>query len=178
MVVVKGGKPFYGEALGILMVDMKAPLIPGNVGNANSYNFPVRYKVLDTIPSNWPFDKQGPDNQRFEIFIKKAKELESEGVKAITTGCGFFAIYQKRAADQLNITLFASPLLLVPLVSRMIGKNKKVGVITADGKYLIQGAFLENVGIDSSIPIAVGGLENTEEFYHVHITQKKERHRS
>jgi hypothetical protein len=173
MAVVKGGKPFYGEALGILMLDMQAPLIPGNVGNANSYNFPVRYKILDSIPSDWWCDKQGPDNQRFEIFIKKAKELEAEGVKAITTGCGFFAIYQKKAAEQLKVPLFASPLLLVPLVSRMIGKNKKVGVITADGKYLIQGAFLENVGIDSSIPIAVGGLENTEEFYHVHITQKK-----
>ena len=173
MVVVKGGKPFYGEVLGILMLDMTAPLIPGNVGNANSYNFPVRYKILDSIPREWWCDKQGSYEKWFEIFIKKAKELESEGVKAITTGCGFFAIYQKKAAEQLKVPLFASPLLLVPVVSRMIGKNKKVGIITAGGKRLTQGDFLENVGIDSSIPIAVGGLENTEEFHHVHVTEKK-----
>ena len=67
--LVKGGRPFYGEALGILMLDMHAPLIPGNVGNANSYNFPVRYKILDSIPSDWWCDEQGPDNKRFEIFF-------------------------------------------------------------------------------------------------------------
>jgi len=171
--LVKGGRPFYGEALGILMLDMQAPLIPGNVGNANSYSFPVRYKILDSIPSDWWCDKQGPNNKRFEIFLEKAKELESEGVKAITTGCGFFAIYQKRAAKELKIPLFTSPLLLVPIVSRMIGENKRVGIITAGGEHLTQGEFLENVGINSSIPIAVGGLENTEEFHHVHVTQKK-----
>ena len=50
---LSGGKAFYGEAIGILMLDMQAPLIPGNVGNATSYGFPVRYKKLDTLPSDW-----------------------------------------------------------------------------------------------------------------------------
>jgi len=58
VVVVKGGNPFYVEALGILMLDMQASLILGNVGNTNSYNFPVRYKILDSILSGWWCDKQ------------------------------------------------------------------------------------------------------------------------
>jgi hypothetical protein len=171
--VARGGRPFYGEALGILMLDMKAPLIPGNVGNANSYDFPVRFKVLESMPSDWWCDEQGPDDQRFEIFLKAAKELEAEGVKAITTGCGFFAIYQKKAAPHLRVPLFASPLLMVPMVSRMLGENPRVGIISAGGAHLTRGDFLANVGIDPSIPIAVGGLENTEEFYQVHVTQRK-----
>jgi hypothetical protein len=97
------------------MLDMQTPLIPGNVENVNSYNFPVRFKVLNTISSDWWCDEQGPDEKRFEIFLEKAKELEAEGIKAITIGCEFFAIYQKRAAEQLKIPLFASPLLLVPV---------------------------------------------------------------
>jgi len=173
MAILKGGRPFYGEALGILMLDMKAPLIPGNVGNANSYDFPVRFKVLETVPSDWWCDVQGPDEKRFEIFIKAAKALEEEGVRAITTGCGFFAIYQKKAAPLLRVPLFASPLLMVPMVSRMLGGNQRVGVISAGGQHLTRGDFLANVGIDASIPIAVGGLENTEEFHHVHVTQRK-----
>jgi aspartate/glutamate racemase len=164
---------FYGDVLGILMLDVKAQLFPGNVGNANSYDFPVRFKVLDGIPTDFWCDERGADEKRFEIFLKKAKELEAEGVKAITTGCGFFTVYQKRVAEQLSIPLFASPLLLVPVVSRMIGKNKKVGIIAAGGKHLTQGDFLENAGIDSSIPIAVGGLENSEEFYDGYVTLKK-----
>ena len=173
MAILKGGRPFYGEALGILMLDMKAPLIPGNVGNATSYDFPVRFRVLETVPSDWWCDAQGPDEKRFEIFIKAARELEAEGVRAITTGCGFFAIYQKKAAPLLRVPLFASPLLMVPMVARMLGGNQRVGIISAGGAHLTRGDFLANVGIDASIPIAVGGLENTEEFHHVHVTQKK-----
>jgi len=41
--------------------------------------------------------------------------LEAEGIKAITIGCEFFVIYQKKAAEQLKIPLFTSPLLLVPV---------------------------------------------------------------
>jgi len=80
MVILKGGRSFYGEALGILMLDMKAPCIPGNVDNANSYDFPVRYKVLNNIPCDWWFDEEGASKKRLKIFIEKAKELEQEGV--------------------------------------------------------------------------------------------------
>jgi hypothetical protein len=80
MVILKGGRSFYGEALGILMLDMKAPCIPGNVGNANSYDFLVRYKVLNNIPCDWWFDEEGASKKRLKIFIEKAKELEPEGV--------------------------------------------------------------------------------------------------
>jgi len=173
MTAIPGGRAFYGQALGILMLDMKAPLIPGNVGNANSYDFPVRYKILKSVPSDWWCDEEGPSEARFEVFIEAARELEAEGVRAITTGCGFFAIYQKKAAPLLKVPLFASPLLMVPMVSRMLGKNQRVGIITAGGKHLTQNEFLANVGIDESIPVAVGGLENTEEFHHVHVTQNK-----
>ena len=70
----EGGRPFYGDAVGVLMLDMGAPLIPGNVGNAMSYNFPVRYKVLKGVPSDWWCDEIGPDESRCQIFIEAARE--------------------------------------------------------------------------------------------------------
>jgi len=169
-----GGYPFYGDAIGILMLDMKAPLIPGNVGNADSYSFPVRFKVLKGVPADWWGDAIGPDDSRGKIFVEAAKELEAEGCKAITAGCGFFAIYQKRTADALKIPVFASPLLLVPMVSRMLGENSRVGIITANAERLTGGTFLKDVGIDDSISYAVGGLEHSEEFYSVHVTCTKD----
>jgi len=172
MAVIKGGRPFYGNALGVLVLNTIYPAIPGNVANATSYNFPVRFKVMD-IPTDWWCDKQGPDEERYQIYLKAAKELEAEGVRAITSGCGFFAIYQKKASAELNVPLFASPLLMVPMVSRMIGSNKKVGIITAGGKHLTEGSFLHDVGIDDSIPIAVKGMENSTEFQKVIIEQSK-----
>ena len=170
---IKGGRAFYGETIGILMLDMKAPLIPGNVGNASTYTFPVRYKVLEGIPSDWWCDAEGASLKRQEKFIETALELEKEGVRAITTGCGFFAKYQKAASEKLTVPLFNSPLLLVPMVSHMIGKNKRVGIISAGANHLA-GPFLKNVGIDESIPIAVDGLDDKEEFTKVHVTQEKD----
>ena len=167
-----GGRPFYGDAVGVLMLDMQAPLIPGNVGNAMSYDFPVRYKVMKGLPSDWWCDEIGPDESRCQIFTEAAKELEAEGCKAITSGCGFFAIYQKRVADAVNIPVFLSPLLMVPMLSRMMGSNGRVGILTAGGRYL-KGDFLKTVGIDETVNYAIGGLDDTEEFYNVHVTCTK-----
>ncbi len=172
MGLIKGGRPFYGEAIGILMLDMKAPLIPGNVGNASTYDFPVRFKVLKDIPSNWWCDEEGPSLKRQKKFIETAKQLEEEGVRAITTGCGFFAIFQEEASKALKVPLFTSPLLLVPLVSRMIGRKKKVGILTA-GAGNLKGPFLRNVGIDESVPVVIAGMDEKEEFTKVHVTQEK-----
>ncbi len=169
--MVKGGRPFYGKAIGILMLDMKAPLVPGNVGNASTYDFPVRFKVLEDFPSNWWCDEQGPSLKRQKKLIETAKQLEEEGVRAITTGCGFFAVFQEEASKVLRVPLFTSPLLLVPLVSRMIGRKKKVGILTAGAGHL-KDSFLRNVGIDESVPVVIAGMEEKEEFTKVHVTQE------
>lgn len=170
----KGGYPYYGFTLGIIMLDMDAPLIPGNVGNAYSYDFPVRYKVLKGVPSDWWCDKIGADETRCRQFVEAAKELEAEGCKAITSGCGFFAIYQNEVAAAVDIPVFLSPLLMVPMVSRMLGNSNRsrVGILTAGGEHL-KGDFLTKVGIDDSVKYAVRGLQNTEEFFNVHVTCNK-----
>lgn len=168
----QGGYPYYGQKLGIMMLDMTAPLIPGNVGNADSYDFPVNYKVLKGLPSDWWCDDQGADELRCQMVIEAAKELESEGCRAITTGCGFFAIYQERVANSVNIPVFLSPLVMVPMLSRMLGNERRVGILTAGGSHL-KGDFLEGVGIDDSVRFAVKGLEDTSEFYNVHVTCEK-----
>lgn len=153
------------------MLDMGAPLIPGNVGNANSYDFPVRFKVLEGVPADWWADEIGPDETRCQAFIKAAKELEAEGCKAITSGCGFFAIYQEAVAAAVNIPVFLSPLLMVPMVSRMLGNSEKnrVCIVTAGGDHL-KGDFLTKIGIDDSVKLAVYGMQHTEEFFNVYVT--------
>ncbi|MGD8661506.1 MAG: aspartate/glutamate racemase family protein [Desulfobacterales bacterium] len=172
MNIIKGGRSIYGEAIGILVLETTYPAIPGNVANASTYQFPVRYKVLEGIPSDWWCDEEGASERRQEIFVQKARELEKEGVRAITTGCGFFAKYQQATSEVLTVPVFTSPLLLVPMVSQMIGRAKRVGIITA-GENHLKGPFLENVGIDPSIPIAVDGMADKEEFTQTIVLEKK-----
>ena len=50
MPVIKGGRGNYGEAVGILTLDTVFPRIPGDVGNATTFDFPVRFSV-DSVDS-------------------------------------------------------------------------------------------------------------------------------
>jgi len=44
--IARGGKALYGAPLGILMLEAKFPRIPGDMGNAETWPFPVLYKVV------------------------------------------------------------------------------------------------------------------------------------
>ena len=41
-----GGKTLYGARVGILMLETRFPRIPGDMGNAETWPFPVLYKVV------------------------------------------------------------------------------------------------------------------------------------
>lgn len=166
---VKGDKKYYGQSIGIALLDQldSQPLIPGNVGNASTYDFPVRLKVVKGLHDN-PYapviDEEGNYTADVQRTVDTVKELEEDGVRAIVMSCGFFSVVQDVLASEVNIPVFSSPLLLVPLISRLIGKNKKVGIITASKERLTK-EFLTPVGIDDTIPYIVTGLEPSKEFY-------------
>jgi len=165
---VKGNKRYYGEAIGIALLDQLnfPPLIPGNVGNASTYNFPVRLKIIKGVHDN-PYppvrDKNGNYTPEVKKTIDTVKGLEADGVHAVVMCCGFFSIIQEILSEEVNIPVFSSPLLLVPLISKLIGKNKKVGIIAASKNRLTK-EFLTPVGINDSIPYVVAGLEPSKEF--------------
>jgi hypothetical protein len=47
------------------------------------------------------------------------------------------------------------------MISCIIGTNKCVGIIS-DGANHLKGSFLENVGVDESISIAIDGLDDSD----------------
>ena len=40
---VRGGTNLYGYSVGVLVLDTKFPRVPGDIGNASTFDFPVRY---------------------------------------------------------------------------------------------------------------------------------------
>ncbi|MGM0499706.1 MAG: aspartate/glutamate racemase family protein [Bacillota bacterium] len=151
----------YGEVIGILLLDFKAPFIPGDVGNASTYDYPVRYKLVEGLTFDRLLNK---DQTALDILIKAAKELEQSGVKAITADCGFFALFQKEIAEAVDIPVFLSSLLQVPFISSIIGKDKKVGIVSAKADSLDDQSFLKAVNIDRS-RVVIKGMEKKENFY-------------
>ncbi len=46
MPVARGGQAVYGAALGILMLEARFARVPGDMGNALTWPFPVHYRVV------------------------------------------------------------------------------------------------------------------------------------
>jgi aspartate/glutamate racemase len=162
MELIKGGRTFYGESIGILTLDTKFPRVPGDIGNASTFNFPVRLKVVKNASIDRVVKKGDPS--LLEPFIRAARELENEGVKAITTSCGFLVLFQDQLARAVNVPVFTSNLLVVPLVYKLT--RKRVGIITACSETLTD-EHLKAASIDENIPTAIVGLENKSEFRRV-----------
>jgi Asp/Glu/hydantoin racemase len=168
-VIVKGGRTNYGEAIGILMLDTKFPRIPGDIGNALTFDFPVKYKKVKGATSQRVVREADPS--LIAPFIEAARELEEEGVSAITTSCGFLAIFHEYLADAVSIPVFTSSLLQVPIVFRMLKKGQKVGIMTASKPHLTELHF-KGAGI-KDIPLVIYGMEEQEEFPAVFLDQKE-----
>lgn len=163
--LVSGEKPFYGNAIGILSYEGKGPFIPGDVGNATTFDFPVRYKILKGVSVEFLLRDVEVSPDRIAKIVEGARELEKEGLRAITMDCGFSSILQEKLSDAVKIPVFTSSLMQVPLVSRMLGTKQKVGILAAS-KNLTR-AHLEAVGIDESIPVVIAGMDEAVEFTRV-----------
>jgi aspartate/glutamate racemase len=158
---------WYGESIGILILDATYPCIPGNVGNASTFPFPVRYKVVKEASIERLIKKR--DKNLVQLFIDAAIELQEEGVKAITGACGFMALFQREVSAAVNVPVFISSLLQIPFIYQI--KKQKIGIITADSKSLTPEHFI-SVGVTEEIPLLIGGMEDQKEFREAILEEK------
>ena len=164
-----GGRNLYGYAIGILMIEGRFPRPPGAIGNATTFPFPVMHHVVRgasgvrTVRELAKFD---PDSAAFADAIRPwtdgAKFLADQGCRAITTSCGFAALFQRHLSACVEVPVFASSLMLVSLIARMLKPGRLVGVVTADAQHLTT-AHLAAVGADPA-SIAIAGMESCPEF--------------
>jgi len=168
---VRGGFNQYGFTVGILMLDTRFPRIPGDMGNAATFPFPVRYqRVAGASPDL--VVRRGAAGL-LPAFVDGARQLEREGVGAITTNCGFLVTYQRELAAAVAVPVFTSSLLLVPLVHRMLPPGRRVGIMTVNAASL--GAeHLAAAGVGPDVPVAVAGLEGEKEFTRVLLGDEME----
>lgn len=159
---VQGGKSIYGAALGILMLETRFPRIPGDIGNAQSWPFPVLFKV---VPGASPDRVVRKNAEGFlPAFIEAGRELVRLGADGITTGCGFLSVYQRELATVLDVPVATSSLMQIPLIERMLPDGKRVGILTVSAETLTA-EHLTGAGVDPSTPVA--GTEAGKEFSRV-----------
>jgi aspartate/glutamate racemase len=155
-----------GDALiGVIMLDTAFPRLVGDVGNPDTFPFPVLYQRVEGALPDRVVVRQDPG--LLKPFILAARRLEALGVKAITTSCGFLAIWQQRIQDEVSVPFCASSLIQVPWAYRITGCKGKVGVLTADAGCLTEKHFQE-VGA-SDVPRVVRGMDIQGEFHRVYV---------
>lgn len=141
--------------------------LKGNSTNPDSYNFPVRfYRVkganIHTILEN-------PDKTILARMIEAGKDMVLEGVKAVTTSCGFNAIFQKELSEGIGVPVHTSSLLQVPLVQLMLGSHHDVCIITAK-KAALKPEHLAAAGISRTENIHIYGLEDCPQWSRIFET--------
>ena len=150
----------YGYCIGILLLDYRGAFVPGDVGNATSYGYPVLYK---TVPGATTSRVLNADPELEKAVIETAQELERQGVKGISSDCGFFINYQDVVTSVVKVPVFLSSLLQLPFVSSFIGDDRSVGVITASSQALGK-RVLDVTGVEPDRSVVVRGMQDEPEF--------------
>jgi len=157
--IATGGKAVYGASVGILMLEAKFPRIPGDMGNALTWPFPVMYKVVrDASPDRVV---RGGATGLLPAFIDAARELVADGADGITTNCGFLSLMQNDLSAAVGVPVAASSLMQVAMVNATLPPGKTAGILTISGSTLTP-AHLSAANVPGNTPI--GSTETGQEF--------------
>ncbi|KIC47311.1 hypothetical protein RA28_06605 [Ruegeria sp. ANG-S4] len=157
--IARGGKSIYGASVGILMLDAQFPRIPGDMGNALTWPFPVLYRIVrDASPDR--VVRQRAEGM-LDAFIDAARELVKDGADGITTNCGFLSLFQRELTDAVQVPVATSSLMQVEMVNRMLPAKKRAGILTITASTLTQD-HLHAAHVPPGTPI--GTTEGGQEF--------------
>lgn len=148
----------YGHAIGILMLEYRAPFIPGDVGNASTYDYPVLFRTVPGLSLDRALSGDPAQEQR---VIEAAEELQRFGVRGVSSDCGFLIAYQDAVRQRLKVPVFLSSLLQVPLVASSV--SGPIGVVVASSAG-VNDRVLELAGIRDADRVVIRGMEDMPHF--------------
>ena len=158
------GQVACGYPIGILCAEWHIPFIPGDLNNASTFDFPVRYLSVPGVQGAAVL--AGSDSSFGGRLVEGARQLEREGVRAITGNCGYMASYQQAVAGSVGVPVFMSSLLQAPMLAGLLGESRKLGVLVASGSS-VTGQLLAAAGILDSSRIVFEGLDQHEHWNEV-----------
>ncbi|ARU88765.1 aspartate/glutamate racemase family protein [Pseudomonas sp. M30-35] len=161
--ILQGGYNNHGAPIGVISLDSFFPKPEGHIRYAGTFDFPVIYKIVKGATVERLIRECDP--KLLEPFTQAARELEADGVKAITGSCGFLALHQRQIAQAVNVPVFMSSLIQIPLVAQMLSPRRKIAVIVANSDALTPD-HLQGAGITDQ-PIVIAGMQDQPQFSEV-----------
>ncbi|MCE8539093.1 aspartate/glutamate racemase family protein [Ruegeria pomeroyi] len=150
MSLQSGGKTVFGATVGILMLETRFPRIPGDMGNALTWPFPVQYRVVRGASP----DKvvRGDPRVLLDAFVEAGRDLVATGADGITTNCGFLALVQDELRAALDVPVATSSLMQVPMVQALLPPGRKAVILTIS-KATLTPAHLAAAGVPLDTPV-------------------------
>jgi Asp/Glu/hydantoin racemase len=160
--IAEGGKTVYGATIGILMLETRFPRIPGDMGNALTWPFPVLYKTVAGASPDLVVRHKAEG--LLDAFIAAAREMVADGADGITTTCGFLSLMQAELSQALGVPVATSSLMQAPMIQALLPPGRRVGVLTISKESLAP-EHLSRIGVAADTP--VWGTEGGTEFSRV-----------
>jgi hypothetical protein len=158
--IARGGKAVYGAVVGILMLEARFPRIPGDVGNAATWPFPVLYKVVPGASPDRVVRRRAEG--LLDDFVAGGRELVALGAGGIITNCGFLSLFQADLAAACAVPVATSALIQAPLIERLLPPGRRVGILTVCAASLTpEHLSAAGVALDTPIVGTDGGREFT-----------------
>ncbi|MFK7879941.1 aspartate/glutamate racemase family protein [Roseobacter sp.] len=169
MSVQAGGKTIYGATVGILMLETRFPRIPGDIGNATTWPFPVHYRVVEGATPDRIVRQDA--RQMRDAFIHEARALVRMGCDGVVTNCGFLSIIQEDLKSALGVPVAASSLMQIPMIAQTLPNGKRVGVLTIS-KNSLSPDHLRGAG--APLDTRIMGTDNGREFSQAILSDRQE----
>ena len=166
--IARGGKALYGASVGILMLEARFPRIPGDMGNALTWPFPVHYRIVRGASPDRVVRRKAEG--LLDEFIAAARELVADGVDGITTNCGFLSLFQDELAAAAGVPVATSSLMQAPMIQATLPPGKRVGILTISADTLTQD-HLRLAGVPQDTPVV--GTDGGREFSRVILNDEE-----
>ncbi|MDH3703926.1 MAG: aspartate/glutamate racemase family protein [Alphaproteobacteria bacterium] len=156
---VESGNDPATACLGILMLETRFPRITGDIGNPETWPFPVRFCTVAGASPQRVVNEHAAG--LLENFKDAATQLVRDGADGISTTCGFLSLFQNELAAACDAPVAASSLMQAPMIQALLPPGRKLGILTISAETLSP-AHLAAAGVPEGTPVV--GTDNGKEF--------------
>jgi len=153
------------------MLKTRFPRVPGDVGNPQTWPFPVLRQTIDAATVDRVVNANPPADLLLEPFIAGGHALVEAGAAAITTTCGFLALFQDELTQALPVPVLASSLQQASLVQLSLPRDKRIGIISIHAGNLSP-QHLAAAGVAPDTPVV--GTEQGQELSRIILADLEE----
>ena len=157
-----------GFSLGVVMLNTRFPRLPGDIGNPDSFPFPVVYRRVEAATVEAVVREGAVVAEAAEGLIEAVGALAREDeVSLIATTCGFLGGLQTQLQQAVEVPVLASAFALLPVLRQVYGETAALGVLTFDARRLTPAHFGPWHDPEQDPEILIEGIEAGAELHRV-----------